>query len=412
MRLFRIFICVFTLSLVIPQMAHATEWVTYKDQDGLFSVLLPENFKINKTMFRVSENEVLAGTEVTANIDQRPFKNSLKQFIIRADHTFAFPPNEKEISGLWEIESKKYTDFYEAQGGKVLEKKLGVFAGHQGIEIAITYKDKKFGEQIVQSRIIFSDFSRFEQIAIGPMDAFFKNETKNFFSSLQLNKGRTALKGSFENEWKKITSPFNMTTVLVPGITKPFIMEDPAFITSDKIERLTLKIKDPLFGSTLFYSIYGYRLDKLITSENLQQLVMDRHLKKFKIDIRTLKFSKSSYGKIPVLSTQLKFPRPKKFPYMDTIQINAFYFGNFVVVQELVGSEAHVLSPFAKRLKTFFEFHPFKAHSEYEKEKVEKSEKSSVQAEPVKAEAPQDPIKPNESETVKKTPDKPKPAVQ
>ncbi len=389
MRSLAIYLHIFIFVLIaIPHNAHASQWVEYRDEDGIFNLLIPENYKINKKSFRVTDQEVVVSTELTANIDQRPFKNSVKQFIVRADHTFAFPATDEEIPVILESEANKYIDYYKSLGGEVASKRIQVYAGHPGVEIILAYQDPKFGPQTVQARIIIADFTRFEQIAIGPMEAGFAEETKKFFTSLKLNSGRTKLPGTFEEEWRKIRSPFHLSTVMIPGISPPFVTDDPQFQSNDKVERLTLKIKDPLFNSTMFYSVYGYRFNTMMTAEKVQEILLDRHLKKFKVDIRTVKFGRTNYGKMPVITTTVRFPRPKKYPYMDTIKLVAYYFGNFVTVQELAGSSPHITSPYAKKLLSMFEFHPVSANAKFETEKKE-AVLNSMPAAPAEQDVPE-----------------------
>lgn len=237
---------------VLPINAHAQSWDKYRDEDGLFHVLIPENYKIKEKTLRVSENQVVISKELTANVDQSSFKkNAVKQYIIKYDQTFSHLIDDKQVPQLINIEVGKYTDYYTAYGGVLREKKMGNFAGYPGAEIIISFRDQERGLQGIRARIMFSSTTKIEQIVIGPEDSMFSHRTKDFFGSLRLNDGRTALEGDFLKEWETETSPFQLSSILVPPVADPYVPSKVKVVNTDRVERMSIKFLDPVFNHTL-----------------------------------------------------------------------------------------------------------------------------------------------------------------
>lgn len=220
-------------------------------------------------------------------------------------------------------------------------------------------------------RISYSNTTRLEQIYSGPDEMMFDHRAKDFFNSLILNTGRTAYDGDIKRFWSVVTSPFALFKANIPNQAPPYVPENIQETYNNKVERLSLQLYDPVYDNTLFYNIYGYRFNTLMTMDNVQQVLMEKHLKKFRVDISKLKFTQASDGTYPVLQTKMHFSPPKAHPYMDTISLSAYYYGPFLVVQELVGNNIHVESPVGARMMRLLEFTPREAHTKLQAEKSE-----------------------------------------
>lgn len=356
--------------------AQAAGWTKYEDEDGIFHVLIPDTYKINKKYFRINENEVALSGEVIATVDQTQFvKNVVKQYIVKYEQTIAQNISQNDIASLLNLELGKYIDYYTAMGGVLRNKETDSYNGWPGGEIIISYRDEEKGIQSIRARVIFTDTTKVEQIMMGPEDSMYAPPTKDFFSSLLINDGRTRLTGDIQKEWDTVTSPFQLMNQIVPRKNPPFVMDKPEFSNNDKIERMSMKFVDPVYGYTLFYNIYGYRFGTLLSTENVQNVVMDKHLKKFKVDIRNLKFALGKKNDYPILSTTMHFSPPDQYPFMNTIKLYVHYFGNFIVVQELVGSSFHVNSVLAQNITKYFKFTPIEGNQLLMQEKADRAMK-------------------------------------
>lgn len=354
--------------------AMASGWTKYEDEDGIFHVLIPDTYKINKKYFRINENEVAISGEVIATVDQSQFvKNVVKQYIVKYEQTLAQNISQNDIASLLNLELGKYIDYYTALGGVLRNKETDSYNGWPGGEIIISYRDEEKGIQSVRARVIFTDTTKVEQIMMGPEDSMYAPPTKDFFSSLLINDGRTRLTGDIQKEWDTVTSPFQLMNQIVPRKNPPFVMDKPEFSNNDKIERMSMKFVDPVYGYTLFYNVYGYRFGTLLSTENVQNVIMDKHLKKFRVDIRNLKFAVGEKNGYPILSTTMHFSPPDQYPFLNTIKLYAHYFGNFIVVQELAGSSFHVNSVLGQNITKYFKFTPVEANKLLMQEKADRA---------------------------------------
>lgn len=353
---------------ITAQSALAQNWVNYKDEDGIFYATMPDNYKVNKKKLRVDENTVLISTESTASIDNTDFIDVLKKYAITYDQTFAHAIKQEDIPNLITKDLNKYIRYYNSIGGIVRDKEIGMFNQQPGGEIVIAYRNDEKELVSTRIRILYSDTTRLEQIYTGPEDMMYDHRAKSFFDSLRLNDGRTLYKGDVSQSWKTTTSPFELFTINIPDKTPPYVPDDIQVAYNDKVERLSLKIFDPVYENILFYNVYGYRFSTVMNMEKVQQVLMKKHLGKFPIDTQQLKFFKSSSNTYPVMGTKMNFKPPKAYPYMNAIKLNAFYKGPYLVIQEMVGSNAHVESELASRMLRLINFTPVDAHKKYQAE--------------------------------------------
>lgn len=367
--LFKLTVKTLTLCFVFISMhtqAYAENWVQYKDEDGIFSVVIPENYKINKKTLRYDEKTILSSTELVSTVDQRPFKEVVKQFIVKYDQTFTSYIGQNDIKTLLNVDFTKYVDYYQSMGGVLRKQEGGFFAGYPGGEATITYNDAKLGLQTIRIRIIYTDTTRVEQVVISPEEDMLGYRIDDFFDSLQIKEGRTHLPGSFNDDWESYTAPSKVFSVLYPKRTPPYAPLKPDIEIGDKIERFSIQFKDPIYNETLFYNLYSYRFDKILNQSNVQQVLLRQHYKKLKVDYRTLQFSEGKLeGGGRILTNTSPVVPPKGYHYIDTMSIHAYYYGRYIVVQELVGNYKHVKSPFGKNLLGLIKFEPLEAHKEF-----------------------------------------------
>lgn len=350
--------------------AQAQNMTQFNDEDGIFHVLIPENYKINKKMTRIDNSQMVISTEIHSVVDQRPYKEVVKDFIVKYDQSFMNAIPQEDIPKLLEKDLEKYINYYAKFDGVLRKREVGTFGGQPGGEIIISYLDKEKGIQSIRLRIVYTDVTRVEQIIIGPEDAITAQSTTDYFSSLSVKGGRTSFPGEIEKEWDTLVSPFALFTQLLPKRTIPYVPNDPQIASNDRVERVSLKLVDPVYENIMFYNIYGYRFNSLMTMDNVQKVILDRHLKKFNVNIRNVQFTQTSAGDYPVLATKVHFAAPDRYPYMNTIDIKAHYYGNFVVIQELAGNNAHVESVLAHNLTRMFKFYPMRGHKQFTAEKA------------------------------------------
>ncbi|MFN3700144.1 MAG: hypothetical protein ACK4VI_01320 [Alphaproteobacteria bacterium] len=351
--------------------AQAQGWTQYRDEDGIFQVLIPENYRISKRMLRHNESEMLISTELSAVVDQRPYKDVTMQFIIKYDQTFTTGIPRQDVPSLLENELEKYIAFYSEFGGILRNREIGSFGGgYSGGELFITYMDKEHGLQSIRVRIMYTDSTKVEQIVIGPEDTMNSQRVREYFNSLSIRSGRTSFPGDFEEEWSTFTSPFDLFAQRFPRSTIPYMPAEPKVAFNERTERVATQFVDPVYGYTLFYNTYGYRFNTLMTKENVQQILLDRHLRRFRVDIGRIQFAHGSQGQYPVMTVVINVAAPSRYPYMNAVKLLAHYYGNFVAVQEFAGNSIHIDTLLAQNLQTFFKFDPVRGHQKLLRERA------------------------------------------
>ncbi len=349
--------------------AQANSWRPYKDEDGIFHVLMPDNYKINRKSFRINDRIVIASNKVDAIIDERPYKDIIKTFSVKYDQTFASLIREDDIPDLLTRDINKYIDYYESIGGVIRDKEMGSFNGRPGGEVVFAYKGKDKKLKSARIRVIYSNTTRVEQVMAGPEDTMFAFTWNDFFKSLNINEGNIVYDGDPQSSWENITSPFALSVVNVPKKSLPYIPQKMQSTHNNKIEKLSLQIYDPVYDNIMFYNVYGYRFNTLMNMHNVQEVLMGSHMGKFTFDTRQLKISQGSAGEYPVLSAKVHFSPPDAYPHMNTIKLNAYYYGPFLVVQELLGSNLHVESLLSRRLMSGLTFTPIEGNKKMQEER-------------------------------------------
>lgn len=361
-----LFFLIITFGLSFGTLAHASDgWIEFRDEDGVFNAIVPENYKINKKIMRLDGTQITLSSELTASVDQRPFKDIVKQFVIKYDQTLADSLAQDDIGKLITADVTKYVSYYDALGGVLRKQDNGFFAGFPGTEIVISYKDEKFGLQSLRARFIYTDTSKIQQLVIGPDDTMFNFRTKDFFKSLSVSGGRTVLRGNFNDEWQEIKPPSESFTILTPRTEPPFAPYKPSIKAGENREVLSLVFEDPVYDQSLFYNVYSYRFQKPLSTENVQLVLLKNHLQKFGVNPKSV-----NYGVTAVETQNLKATRmeatvslapPKDTYYLNRLKLVAYFYGPFLVVQEMAGDSIHVHSSFGETLMSLIEFKPKRA---------------------------------------------------
>lgn len=195
----------------------SNSWRTYEAPNGLFVARFPAEADFVSHTIRNSEETVLNSGELVAIVDQRPFKNAVKSYIVKFDQTIGQPFTLNEIKAYISSAIEDYVAYYGALNGTIKNKTIiededGYITG----EIDIKYEDEDMGAQGVNVRIKMSDYTKYEQIISGPDHIMYALEAKNFFSTFKMNYGQTKLNKSFSEDWVAHEAPSGLFTILLP----------------------------------------------------------------------------------------------------------------------------------------------------------------------------------------------------
>ncbi len=331
----------------------------YTSPTGLYEVLLPENYKLEQKPFRVGPKRVVYETELTAIQDQRPYKNAIKQHILKTQQTLGSALSEEEKEKFIIQYLNSYVEFYSDKGGEVVERKnLFPNTSQATGEVLISYKDENLGPQHIQARVLFSDVTKMEQILIGSPEIIESTRSKEFFNSLIFNSGVTMHDNDVRADWVKRQSPLGIFSSYFPEQNDTYAPKEPKFYHSEKSEALTAEYFDPIWRHTLKYTIYGYDLPRNLTYSDAKEVLHRRHIKNFKALSDKMKVDEYSIGKNKALHTEFQISSKPEVGYQDYVELRAQFAGNYMIVHEIVGSKNMVESAFIKNITQQVIFHP------------------------------------------------------
>ncbi|MGB4107146.1 MAG: hypothetical protein WBK55_05050 [Alphaproteobacteria bacterium] len=357
--------------LAIPAVAMAKDWLIFQSPSGVYEARFPEGFKSSSARFLINDNRAVHAEETTAIVDQRPYKNTLKSYIIKFDQTFGPELNANNVSQLLSEEFRNYIDFYEPMGGVLVNQNMEGYNGHWGGEIQISYKDPEYGEQSLRARILYGNDTRLQQIVIGTKDLMDSYATRDFMQSLIFDPGVSIVKGLVREQWLTMESPTGMFTMLYPGEKAPPYFTAPPISNWDKKTEVVVAVyHDPVRNENVYFKVYGYQFDNDLDFAAVQEILTKRHINKYRQATKGIRFNKGiSSGnekkgmlKFPFMETTFPINPPKDHPYISTVRLRSFFSGKNLMVMETMTSDPLFASTLVDNLMGFVNFQPDKIH--------------------------------------------------
>lgn len=347
-------------------LAQKVTWEFHKSLTGAFDVRFPSKYKMKSIPLRIDAKTVLFRTEIVANVGEGPDgKANQKVFLVKVDQSLASHLRKKEISKLLEVDAYKYKKSAQNSGGTIITNEGFVVDGFAGRDIYLTYGDGD-EKQGIRVKIMYTDVSRIEMVLTGPASSMYAYKSNDFFDSLKLYDGPGKVDGTPGENWQDFESPLGLFTLRLPPPDNSFVAGPPKFAhDGKKRERGRFAFVDPILKYKTFFNFYGYRItddkmnfDKVKTfllSEHVAQYADKIRLEDLKIDTETV--ADGSYGKV----TTLVRMRPlERYPYINTILLQALFNDNGIVVLEFMGANTHVETPLGKTVFSLVKFHPEK----------------------------------------------------
>lgn len=355
----------------------------YFSETGAFQVKMPSNVVTQTHEMRIRSDMVAKSENVSATIDQRPFRNSIKKYIVQSEQTLGPDLTEKDFNRLIDLELDKYIAYYSSKNAALKNKEKKYFNGVPGGEIFMTYDDEEMGPQALRARLLYTNRTKVLQIVTSSEAAAFSVRSQEFFQSLSVRGGSSKEDGSIIEDWKEYTSPLKIFSILLPPPAKPYITKEPNFEHENNRESLTYAVYDPLRNEKINYKISAYQTGNIVTPKSAQYLMLKQHIAKYLNSPKGIEFahSKNRDG-FPTLSTSFVIKDPNEPSGLSAIRLRAVFAKDYIMVQELTTSKALMQSRFVTNLLGHALFHPQDAYEALQQEQKPAPEKDAEMGPP------------------------------
>lgn len=360
-----------TMALLPVTVLKADEWTNYESPSGVFQVRLPEPYTSQTMQFMVTDKRAAHSEETTSLLDQRPYKNTMKSYIIKFDQTLGPSLTANDVSQLLAEEFNGYINYYKKLEGVVRTREVNGIGGHWGGEIMISYRDPTFGIQSIRARVLFNETTKLQQIVVGSDELMNAYSTRDFFDSLVFESGISAVEESLRGKWLTMESPTGMFTLLYPDQkAPPYYTTEPTAKWDDKNEMVSIFFTDPVRNEKIFFNVYGYQFDADLDFSAVQEILTKRHINKQRGSSKGVKINKGigtgkeedGMVKFPFMEMSYAMKPLKDFPYVSSVRIRALFSGKNMLVMETMTSNALFTSVLADNLMNYVNFQPNKMH--------------------------------------------------
>jgi hypothetical protein len=341
-----------------PSTSPAQEWHDYKSTSTLFELRIPDNVQEEKQEFRIGPKRLAQIGQAFSTVDQRPFKDAVKNYIIKYVQTLGLEIKNDDVPDFITYELDQYVNHYAKLGG-VLETRNDLIFQHRtpGGEIQISFNDPQLGPQTIRARVFFTDTGKIQQIVSGPAEVMDSISTRNYLESIILREGYRQDLKSFKEDWPKIISPLGIFTAYLPKKMEPYVPQDIQISNSEDTERISTRFYDPIYKETLFYNVYGYQLGQELNDLHVENLLRKKHVLRHVFRDGAIQFDKLTSGGVAILQTEYEIDPPKKFPYVTQVKLRAEFANDRILVHEIMGSPELVSSNFIGYVTDSVEFH-------------------------------------------------------
>ena len=332
-------------------------WNTYISKTGLYTIDMPGNPDIMTETMRSSPEYTVHSEEMIATIDQRAYKNSLKTYSVSVKQTWGPGFNNKQRWKQLNQELAVYMKSFE--DGNVKVKKAEIPEDKDYLEYYVTFEDPKLGTQGIRTRVHYTNTARIEQTISGPNKIMTDSKTARFMDSLTLKRGYTKDEGRFDESWERYQSTHDMFTFPYPHEKNIYFPYAPNIKKDNKSETIHTIFYDPIKDQNIYYNVYGYKFSRSVSEVMAKQVMAKHHIRRYNPRAKNISFTALMRDGKPTLQneTLLQAP-PKKAPYVNTVRLRAQYFGNVLVVQEILGNHTLTRSNFAGYLMNLLKFTP------------------------------------------------------
>lgn len=329
-------------------------WDRYKSGATMYIVEFPSKPQVSRAVLRIDDKRNVYSEQMTSQSDVAPVwkvKGKIN-YLIRLDQTLAdpFEPRD-ELPYLLETEIKKLSDFYTAQGGKILSSDITGRDEFEGRTLMVDLQNKEGPAMAVRASVLMKGRTRIQQIVTAPKVVIERAPVAQFFHSLNMYRDEPIENGDFKKDWILFNlDGKGLFNVRLPSGAPPFVKETPKIEVSGSMRSVATSFHDPIYDDTLLYRATVYdQADSKITEE-----IFDLFLKKYHAedpDKMLIQRVSADNGYLHGKKIWTPVKPTAEHPKLTEKIIRAYYTNNYfgsskIFVVELTGSE--------KMLKTYF----------------------------------------------------------
>ncbi len=337
------------------------KWEMHKSITKIFDAKFPQKYKYKIFPFQYNNNTVAFTSEITSSLDDYDVKNKEKSILIKSLQTFGGELTYWDVKNALDREAAKYKQAAEAMDGKLLINEDVKHNGFLGKIFYIAYKSKgkKYGLRVA---VYMTNYSRVEQVLVGPRSTMYSYRADDFFDSIILYDGITRKENPIGVGWVEYPSENNIFTAVLPPKNSDYTPELPKFTTTPKRGIMSFRIKDPVIEKSAYYNIYTYKSDRKFSIKQINKILFSGHIAKFveNAGANNLKTDNTILDGVTTMKTKLIITPTKSFPDITTVFFEVKFKGNILMIQEVLLSNAHANSKLNKTLFSLVKFHPEK----------------------------------------------------
>ncbi len=358
-RLFFLIVPLLVFS-AIPAEAQLDDWAYLEPEYGAFEARFPKEHTAIERKIRLDENNESYLSTYSAKVKERGYE---KTYLIKLEQKIGDRLSANMIAYALATDTAQYEKMAKSLGGELITEADLTYKEFRGKDLFLTYKDKttkiKMG---IRVRILFTDVSRLYMVVQGPADLSYSYRSNNFFDNIRLFDGRQQLKGNFADSMESYTSPKNIFTLKAPKIGNPFIEKEPEKNETARTDSIRLAYVDPIIKYKTYYSVKSFITDETLTNLQVRALLVEDFIKVYMKNASptSIRVEEISINDRKIFTAQASIPTTPENPNINFLMLEAHQKDNIVAVQEMAGTAALVLSPFALSTFAAFKFHPLR----------------------------------------------------
>lgn len=352
----------FMSALCPASLALAQDWRVYESPYLIYKTRVPDNIQESARFFPISDTQAAMIGSAHADIDQNPYKEAVKNYVIQYVHSIGPRLVEDEdIARMIKDELDIYARHYGSMQGSIETRDDVIFqSGIPGGEIKMSYNDPEYGKQSIRARVFFTGHGKVEQLITGPPQSMHSMTTQAYFDTMQIDEGYRPRSKTYIEEAQEIISPLGIFTLYLPQVMEPYFPVNYSVRSSDTVERISAQFYDPIWKEYVIYNVYGYKMPGKITYLSAEGILQENHILRHRFKSEAVDIGRFTNNGQPVLKTNYTIVPNDEYPYIKNVRLRAQFFDDAMVVHEVMASPNMINSTFLDTIIHKLAFHPEK----------------------------------------------------